>query len=189
MTRSDRAVPGATANGSAPSEESDRDPPIRRAFACRYQTHGYRSRYWMTYRQAQTLGGQVREGERSQFAIFYKSYTKSVESSARPGETLDEQRRVLRSYAVFSADQIDGLPADYHPAAVELVPPADELPDRARRFFDALPAQIIMAATAPITISSPMRSPCRWWHNSRREHCGRRRSRTKPGIGRRIPIA
>ena len=33
---------------------------------------GYRSRYWMTYRQAQSLGGQVRAGEQSQFAIFYK---------------------------------------------------------------------------------------------------------------------
>src|SRR3546814_15567418 len=96
----------------------------------------------MTYRQAQALGGQVRDGERSQFAIFYKSYTKSVESPVRPGEALDEQRRVLRSYAVFSADQIDGLPAEYHPAAVELVPPADALPDRARPFFDALPARV-----------------------------------------------
>src|SRR3546814_18369522 len=59
-------------------------------------TYGYRSRFWMTYRQAQALGGQVRDGERSQFAIFYKSYTKSVESPVRPGEALDEQRRVLR---------------------------------------------------------------------------------------------
>src|SRR3546814_13887152 len=105
-------------------------------------SYGYRSRFWMTYRQAQALGGQVRDGERSQFAIFYKSYTKSVESPVRPGEALDEQRRVLRGYAVFSADQIDGLPADYHPAAVELVPPADALPDRARQFFDALPARV-----------------------------------------------
>src|SRR3546814_16203845 len=62
-------------------------------------TYGYRSRFWMTYRQAQALGGQVRDGERSQFAIFYKSYTKSVESPVRPGEALDEQSRVLRSSA------------------------------------------------------------------------------------------
>lgn len=103
---------------------------------------GYSSRYWMTYRQAQLLGGQVREGERSQFAIFYKSYTKTVESAARPGDTTDEQRRVLRSYAVFSADQIDGLPAHYYPSPVELVLPADQLSDQAMRFFDALPAKI-----------------------------------------------
>src|SRR3546814_17392638 len=96
----------------------------------------------MTYRQAQALGGQVRDGERSQFAIFYKSYTKSVESPVRPGEALDEPRRVLRSYAVLSADQIAGLPADYHPAAVELVPPADGLPDRARQLFASLPARV-----------------------------------------------
>lgn len=47
---------------------------------------GYRSRHWMTYRQAQTLGGQVRAGEQAQFAIFYKAYSKKVDSSERPGE-------------------------------------------------------------------------------------------------------
>src|SRR3546814_7919391 len=30
---------------------------------------GYHSRTWMTYKQSQALGGQVREGERSQIAI------------------------------------------------------------------------------------------------------------------------
>lgn len=103
---------------------------------------GYSSRYWMTYRQAKLLGGQVREGERSQFAIFYKSYTKAVPSAGDPGVMTDEQRRVLRSYAVFSADQIDGLPARYYPSPVELVMPADQLSDKATRFFDALPVKV-----------------------------------------------
>lgn len=68
---------------------------------------GYLSRTWMTYKQAQALGAQVREGERSQIAIFYKSYSKTVESPVT-GDSTDETRRVLRSYAVFNADQIDG---------------------------------------------------------------------------------
>lgn len=68
---------------------------------------GYNSRTWMTYKQAQALGGQVRQGERSQIAIFYKSYSKTVESVVT-GDTTDEMRRVLRSYAVFNCDQIDG---------------------------------------------------------------------------------
>ena len=34
------------------------------------ESAGYRSRTWMTYKQSQALGGQVREGERSQIAIF-----------------------------------------------------------------------------------------------------------------------
>jgi len=103
---------------------------------------GYRSRYWMTYRQAQSLGGQVRAGEQSQFAIFYKAYSKKVDSYERPGELVDEQRRVMRSYAVFNADQIDALPGDFYPEALSLVPPGDRLGPRAERFVDRLPARL-----------------------------------------------
>ena len=38
------------------------------------ETHGFVSDTWMTYRQASALGGQVRQGERSTIAVFYKSY-------------------------------------------------------------------------------------------------------------------
>lgn len=102
---------------------------------------GYLSRTWMTYKQAQALGAQVREGERSQIAIFYKSYSKTVESPVT-GDSTDETRRVLRSYAVFNADQIDGLPDRFRPSALSVVPPADTLPDRAQAFVDALPATV-----------------------------------------------
>ncbi len=102
---------------------------------------GYNSRTWMTYKQAQALGGQVREGERSQIAIFYKSYSKTVESVVT-GDTTDELRRVLRSYAVFNCDQIEGLAADYYPSPVSIVPPADVLPPRAQHFIDALPVKV-----------------------------------------------
>ena len=74
---------------------------------------GYASPYWMTYRQCQALGGQVRKGEKSTIAIFYKSYTKEVENAE--GEADTENRRVLKAYAVFNADQCDGLAAFYHP--------------------------------------------------------------------------
>lgn len=102
---------------------------------------GYNSRTWMTYKQAQAMGAQVREGERSQIAIFYKSYTKMVESPVT-GDATDEMRRVMRSYAVFNADQIDGLPDKFHPSPVSAVPPADVLPARAQRFIEALPATV-----------------------------------------------
>lgn len=102
---------------------------------------GYNSRTWMTYKQAQTLGGQVREGERSQIAIFYKSYSKTVESPVT-GDATDETRRVLRSYAVFNCDQIAGLPAEFYPSPVSAVAPADTLPERAQSFIDALPAKV-----------------------------------------------
>lgn len=102
---------------------------------------GYNSRTWMTYKQAQALGGQVREGERSQIAIFYKSYSKTVESPLT-GDATDELRRVLRSYAVFNGDQIDGLPDHFRPSPLSVVPPADTLPARAQAFVDGLPATV-----------------------------------------------
>ncbi|MDT9046795.1 hypothetical protein RSW36_27130, partial [Escherichia coli] len=83
----------------------------------------------------------VRQGEKSQFAIFYKTFTKEVASPVT-GAVTDEVRAMLRSYAVFNVDQIEGLPADYYPSRVALVAPGDVLPDRADRFVRALPASV-----------------------------------------------
>jgi antirestriction protein ArdC len=76
---------------------------------------GYASPFWMTYNQAKSLGAQVRKGEKSTIAIFYKSYTKEVEAPDT-GEKTDEARRVLKAYPVFNADQVEGLPERFHPA-------------------------------------------------------------------------
>jgi antirestriction protein ArdC len=85
---------------------------------------GYASPYWMTYNQAQGLGAQVRKGEKSTIAIFYKSYTKEAEAPDT-GERSDEARRVLKAYPVFNADQVEGLPERFHSAAsFDLVEPA-----------------------------------------------------------------
>jgi antirestriction protein ArdC len=83
---------------------------------------GYTSPYWMTYRQCQKLGGQVRKGEKSTIAIFYKTYEKEAEGAA--GDTDTETRRVLKAFAVFNADQCDDLPATYYPEpAIGLIEP------------------------------------------------------------------
>ncbi len=116
-------------------------------------SHGYGSPYWMTYRQAQVLGGQVRKGERSSIAVLYKNYAKGcgqdcemgtdsdrVDDSDQSGRSL---RRVVRSYAVFNADQIDGLPGRYRPTLDEAV--ADEPEGREAEldaFFAAIPANL-----------------------------------------------
>ncbi len=77
---------------------------------------GFTSPYWMTYRQCQKLGGQVRKGEKSTIVIFYKTYEKEVDDAA--GGTDTETRRVLKAFAVFNADQCDGLPGMYYPKPV-----------------------------------------------------------------------
>ena len=104
------------------------------------QARGFASPTWMTYHQSQLLGGQVRKGERGTIAIFYKSYTKTVEDAAS-GEAEHESRRVLKSFTVFNVNQIDGLPERFRPEPVELPEPTarDHALDA---FFAAIPAAV-----------------------------------------------
>jgi antirestriction protein ArdC len=100
---------------------------------------GYASPFWMTYNQAKELGAQVRKGEKSTIAIFYKSYTKEVEAP-ETGEKTDESRRVLKAYPVFNADQVEGLPERFHPAAtLEVVEPEGRQAEL-DSFFARIPA-------------------------------------------------
>jgi antirestriction protein ArdC len=102
---------------------------------------GYASPYWMTYAQASKLGGQVRKGEKSTIAIFYKSYSKEVEAPDT-GERTDETRRVLKAYAVFNVDQIDGLPARFHPKPVMQLFEPEGRSAQLDAFFKTIPAVI-----------------------------------------------
>lgn len=102
---------------------------------------GFTSPYWMTYRQAALLGGQVRKGEKSTIAIFYKSYAKEVEAPDT-GERTSEARRVLKAYAVFSADQVDGLPERFHPAPVTAPVEPEGREAELDAFFAALPIHL-----------------------------------------------
>jgi antirestriction protein ArdC len=102
---------------------------------------GYASPFWMTYNQAKELGAQVRNGEKSTIAIFYKSYTKEIEAPGT-GEKSDEARRVLKAYPVFNADQVEGLPDRFHPSVtLELVEPEGR-EQALDSFFAAIPATL-----------------------------------------------
>lgn len=84
--------------------------------------NGYTSSTWMTYRQAQLLGAQVRKGERGTTIV----YAKPVQLHNQDATTDDENARtipLLRAYTVFNVDQIDGLPAHY-----TLEPPPEAVP-------------------------------------------------------------
>jgi antirestriction protein ArdC len=104
------------------------------------QANGFGSPYWITYHQAQLLGAQVRKGERGSIAIFYKTYTKSVED-AGTGATEEEARRVLRSFTVFNASQIEGLP-DRFTITRPPLPDPTERDHRLAAFFAAIPATL-----------------------------------------------
>jgi antirestriction protein ArdC len=80
---------------------------------------GYRNPVWMTFKQAQDLGGMVRKGEKSSLVVKYGTF--EAKDEAREGETKDKTRGYLKAYRVFNVQQIDGLD-DQFPTPDEAAP-------------------------------------------------------------------
>ena len=79
------------------------------------QMFGYEENTWMTYRQAQDLGGQVRKGEKGTLVVKYGTFT--------PKEREDDEDRsipYLKGYTVFNVEQIENLPDRFFSPAEEL---------------------------------------------------------------------
>jgi antirestriction protein ArdC len=95
---------------------------------------GFSSSKWMTYNQAQTLGAQVRKGERGSMVVFTKPL--EVTQTDEAGAEVEKNIRLLRRYTVFNADQIDGLPAEFYPQP-EPPRPLDERIEAADSFVNA----------------------------------------------------
>jgi antirestriction protein ArdC len=77
--------------------------------------HGFSSRWYGTYKQWRSIGGQVkrrpdavRSGHWGAKIVFYRPVRKTVEDT-ETGEERDEQFLVARQYTVFSADQVSGV--------------------------------------------------------------------------------
>lgn len=74
---------------------------------------GYSSPYWVSYKQCQARGGQVRKGEKSSIATFWKRLELDDKENAGKKRFVP----MLRYYNVFNVSQCDGL--EYpKPAAV-----------------------------------------------------------------------
>ncbi|MGP6457476.1 ArdC family protein [Enterobacter ludwigii] len=79
---------------------------------CSAAKQGFQDSRWLTYKQAQALGGQVRKGEHGTTAIFYKTLEKEDED----GEV--EKIPMVKTFSVFNVEQIDGLGFDAAPQPV-----------------------------------------------------------------------
>jgi len=85
---------------------------------------------WLTFRNAEQLGGHVRKGEKGASVVFWK-FLPAQGPGRRCGAqclTDDEQERKLipfaRSYTVFNVEQCEGL--DLPPLVEEKAPDKDE---------------------------------------------------------------
>jgi len=85
------------------------------------------SPYWLTYRQAQELGGHVRRGEHGSHIIKAgeSKASSSDETTSEDAEPRQRRRVFLREYTVFNAVQIEGI--DFPSAN-----PIPQLPERER---------------------------------------------------------
>ncbi|WP_341235887.1 zincin-like metallopeptidase domain-containing protein [uncultured Sulfitobacter sp.] len=88
--------------------------------------HGYVSNRWLTYRQAQDLGGQVTKGQKSATVVKYGTFDGEKESSSLndPMSAATDAKKIgyCRAYRVFNADQIEGLDKAFY---VKPEPPRD----------------------------------------------------------------
>ena len=74
---------------------------------------GFPGQSWLTFRQALSLGGNVRKGERGTTVVYADRFTPEDEKR-RTRETGEEAAAVpfLKRFTVFNAAQCDGLPED-----------------------------------------------------------------------------
>lgn len=75
--------------------------------------HGFPGQGWLTYRQAQSLGANVRKGERGTTVVYADRFTPEDEKR-RARETGAEPGKIafLKRFTVFNTTQCDGLPED-----------------------------------------------------------------------------
>lgn len=72
------------------------------------------SRYWASYQQWKSMGGQVRKGSKGTTVVFYRVF----EKEARQSDDAADRFFVLRHYTLFNLDQVDGEHLDkYRPGS------------------------------------------------------------------------
>lgn len=85
--------------------------------------YGFKSNYWLTYKQANEKGGQVKKGAKSCPILYWNWVVKKNEDGQ------DEKFPILRYYRVFNLDEIEGIetPAEPKPRQFNSIKKAEAL--------------------------------------------------------------
>lgn len=90
--------------------------------------NNFRCQTWLTFRQAQKLGGTVRKGERSNLVVYADKFTPKEERELAKQENREAQSiPFLKRYHVFNIEQCDGLPEELYAGAPAL-PEREQIP-------------------------------------------------------------
>ena len=87
--------------------------------------HGYVAPLWMTYKQAESIGGQVRKGEHGSLVVFADKFTRTETNDK--GEAVERAIPFMKGYTVFNVEQIDGLPEHYYAKPANPLPIAERI--------------------------------------------------------------
>ena len=102
------------------------------------QEAGFRSNRWMTYKQAQAVGAQVRKGEKSVTCVYFEMMKRK-----EPQEGEAEFFPMAKAFNLFNLDQIDNLPEDLkEPTETDMTPPPFSHDELAEQFIEATGARI-----------------------------------------------
>jgi antirestriction protein ArdC len=82
---------------------------------------GYSSPYWLTFKQALDLGGNVRKGEKGIPIIYVNKFTKT-ERDGDTGEERERQIPFVKYFTVFNVQQCEKLPATLGDLAIKPAP-------------------------------------------------------------------
>jgi len=80
---------------------------------------GFKSPYWLTFKQAVELGGMVRKGETGTHVVFNQPFVKETEN--KDGEKKERKLWLMRYYTVFNAEQIDGIAEKLEESKIEAI--------------------------------------------------------------------
>ncbi|HVU87580.1 MAG TPA: zincin-like metallopeptidase domain-containing protein [Pirellulales bacterium] len=76
---------------------------------------GYLSPFWLTFKQAQELGGHVKKGEHGSQVVYASTFKKKDKDDA--GVEIEQEVPFLKQYVCFNADQCEGLPQHFYQLA------------------------------------------------------------------------
>lgn len=101
---------------------------------------GYSSPHWMTFKQAKELGAFVKKGEQAS-EVVYASTLSRTETDEKTGEESERNIPFLKSYAVFNAEQVEGLPEHFSQRPEKAREPVQRI-ERAEAFIRLTGAEV-----------------------------------------------
>lgn len=106
---------------------------------------GYVLPYWMTFKQAIEMRSTVRKGEKGAQIVYADRIVKEDE---KDGETKTTSIPFLKSYTVFNAAQIDGLPEVFYQIPEIAVSNPEQRNEELENFFIQTKADIYIGTQA-----------------------------------------